>query len=1393
MARVEEITNSSLNSLSGVTTPAGSPTSGTNIIQTVNAVVGNPTQNGTQETPAIFLTNNSLNFTYNKNSTNGLTITFTKNTLVSKIKVFTPTEDIIYGSITNNIVIPQRVFDKFGTFKLFLFPYNDALDGNLIEISVNCIDEVNVQVPDIQNIEYPSVLRGADFVGYDVDFDIKWESTNTDYIKLFVGNDTTTFIQLSPSGTQKLNVKELLDTRQELIKNEDSVDIPLTLVPINSSTNEVVEGRLETIKVQFEKGRLDIPRSTAINRIAEGFINQFDESVFSESSKYLTHLLHFGNGDNKVITTWVGSESSLILKLYEPLPTSVQPNQLVWISKIQSNPVFETITIVGDLSEYCPPLRGPNFTIEPNNGIGFQIYDDIVASGSTTSNDLLNSFISANNIDTRNLDIQYVSGSEYTFENFVNFGSAEERVENFVYKLERIETYQEKYNELTSGSSWTGSIAVKNNTNSLFDKINEIKRGFDGFENFLYTQTASLTYPKVNNESVLTTTSEAESWFLYIKNVASEYDKYNPNYLVNNLPEFIKEDSSNEEFLLFLDMVGQHYDTIWSYVKGMGKLRILEEKQMKGMANNMVYHMLKSFGWNAKKSFESEYLWDYVLGKQKDGTEKYGKPLKDANDEIWRRILNNLPYLLKNKGTKRSVQAIMACYGVPQSMLTIMEFGGPQDPVRGGVSKFTFDDFTSAIKVRSGNHISVPWKEIPTLGHYPNAVELRFKPDELNNTTTIVSIGQFDLKIVPTSASKGVVSFGLNDLTTQGNYFNEPFISESVPPVSTTYFDYTTGLYVLPPEGAVSGSDFVISKEYWTNILINRELLNTGGARYDIYLQTATEDRIISEVSSSLISSETPWGTGSLTIGGNFSGSIDEFRLWRVPLEKSKYQNHTLFPDAINGNSYTASTADLMFRLDFEYPKDRVLDQLIKNVAISTLYGETNATASGFYSAPLYPYQYTSYERTVTANIPSTGYSLGNKVRFEEQELVTDLSYKQRATKKSFDQAPIDSNRLGIFFSPIKELNMDIIKSFGDFNIDNYIGNPMDEYSDEYRELKTIRNYYFERLDRNINEYIRLVKYIDKSLFDAIEDLTPARSKISKGLLIEPHYLERSKTRWDKPTSETGHHATSVDVNNNVEITLKNIWQEVNLDTSQNVVITHEFNSVEGIVENEDFSQLDASVDDINGVVTAEETINLVGNYPTYHTEIEVPNGEKLTGEVDSLVFQQVGMDPNSLSNAGFGLYAENKTGIVPKYDIFGNYTSSRQNIFLVKKQKTVNVWTQTEGYPTTTTPGQQVKYEFVPTTSYVYKVTTLPFDDTISVSGDIVEVTPLRGYFPTHYRFVNNLTEGFQQSYFKGSKQTLSTTPDGLSPVESFTTNPNILRVSAAGRGSGEPILEVE
>ena len=232
-----------------------------------------------------------------------------------------------------------------------------------------------------------------------------------------------------------------------------------------------------------------------------------------------------------------------------------------------------------------------------------------------------------------------------------------------------------------------------------------------------------------------------------------------------------------------------------------------------------------------------------------------------------------------------------------------------------------------------------------------------------------------------------------------------------------------------------------------------------------------------------------------------------------------------------------------------------------------------------------------------------------------------------------------------------------------------------------------------------------------------------------------------------------------------------------------------------------DVIQLEASNPSYNSTITANDGISLEGSAPFYDLEIQCPTGASLVGEADSFTFTEVGMDRDSLANAGYGLYAINGTGIVRSYDpLFGNYqtTGSRKSIFLVKQEYTQKINTQTEGYPTT--PYGQVKYEKIAVTKYKYKVSITPFTTSslVSVGGDIVEVTPLNGYFSTHYIYKNNLGEGMKRSFWKGSKQGLDdngvlTTPDGLPAVETFTTNPNILRVAKTGRGSGEPILEVD
>jgi hypothetical protein len=241
---------------------------------------------------------------------------------------------------------------------------------------------------------------------------------------------------------------------------------------------------------------------------------------------------------------------------------------------------------------------------------------------------------------------------------------------------------------------------------------------------------------------------------------------------------------------------------------------------------------------------------------------------------------------------------------------------------------------------------------------------------------------------------------------------------------------------------------------------------------------------------------------------------------------------------------------------------------------------------------------------------------------------------------------------------------------------------------------------------------------------------------------------------------------------------------------------------------------LDTSVSNNNGIIDLEETTfetsnpnyetsiiaanqTLEASAPMYSVAIQVPTGSSLSGEADSFTFTEIGMDKNSLANRGYGLYA--KQGVSKTYyydDVFGNHTGSRESVFIVKEQYTQKINTQIAGYPTTRSlifPGERVRYVKVPTTKYKYKVSSMAWSGSVSLGNGVVEVQALNGYLPTHYKFVSNLSEGLKRSYFMGSQQTPLTTPDGLGAVETFTTNPNILRVAKTGRGSGEPILEVD
>jgi hypothetical protein len=895
-----------------------------------------------------------------------------------------------------------------------------------------------------------------------------------------------------------------------------------------------------------------------------------------------------------------------------------------------------------------------------------------------------------------------------------------------------------------------------------------------------------MTWPHNGSTRLLSTDTEVSSWYDNIIEISEEYDVNNVNWVQNNIPQYIVNNEENANLVLFFSMIGHHFDNIYFYTKAIEKSRGLGYKSKDGISDKLLFDTLKSFNWDAKNLAADSKLWEYTFGLDSDGNIKNTNPAKQRTHEVWRRIINNLPYLLKHKGTKRGIYALMACYGIPSSNLSILEFGGPE-VTETTKSKLVMDNITTAINMVTGSNIQMQWKST-NKGRNPNTIEMFVKP-AYSREYQLISGSNWGVYLSGSLDS----SYGQVKFTYQGSNSSINTISSSLLPIFNDRF-------------------FGVSVSSGSN-----------GLKLDIR-QSDKEKTIFQESITASVSNN--WNNGStLQLGGNYIGSVDEFRIWSEVLDTDRFYEHVSFPEMINGNSVSASTADLYFRLDFEYPKNLALSSSLINVDTniyfsgsvtrndleigkvniisgSTIFSETpsallSASAYSFPSSGSYPFNFEAIDRTIVMEYPDGGASRfsTNKIRFESQELIGSLSSKSRATKKAFDQSPTDSNRVGLFFSPTKELNLDIAKSLGGLNLDNYIGDPSDRYKSNYKRLDDLRSYYFQRFDgKDIYAYINLIKLYEKSMFDDIKKMLPARVKATTGLLIEPHILERNKVSQKKPTGLYNYWESEIDTRTHTEVFFENIQKEVTLDANSNYELIGENNQYEANIVSSSLDKIEASNYQYDSLIDTNTETNLISEYYQKDVTIDAGVGDAtILSEIDVYDINTI-VGQSDYETIGFGIYAQNGHAIRTYFDKDGRRVKERIKADLVKERKVRDVVKFKVKIN-----GQGDPRGGVELTSSVYYETKLniqPYSGSKVINagtGSIVEVTPLGGYLPTHYRNTSDLTRGLQNSYYLGSKNTAATTLDGTDPVETFITNPNTLRVNKAGRDASEPILEVE
>jgi hypothetical protein len=869
-----------------------------------------------------------------------------------------------------------------------------------------------------------------------------------------------------------------------------------------------------------------------------------------DSDYFLDFYLNFGDNNllianNIILESQDITNPTILVKLYEPLPDEFNLNSKCWIVITIEESVAYQVTFDDPIFEIndTTSIQGPNFNLnikdQVNNSTAELSYIDLITTSLTSSQQQLASLLEEKEID---VNIDYT-----TFEGYTHFSSAETRLRNFYYKIQVIEQYSSSISILnnTSNSDISGSISIYQS------KIDNIITNFDGYDYFLYYESSSIAWPKTTTQkpyelaksdstavlSWIGSTNESSPYYGGLLLSASLYDNENKDNLLYSIPEYLRDDSDNYQYELFVQMVAQHYDNIWVYHKEITKKYDNDNRLEYGVSKDIVADAIRDFGVKLyQNNFSNNDLYTAFLGLTPQGglfpfpnitgslptpsgfeyidqfisASNDFTPLDDVNKSLYKRIYHNLPYLLKSKGTLPGLRALITSYGIPDTILRINEFGG-KDKVDSNDWDYWQNEFNYAFTTPANNFISSDWNVNPnwnTSDGVPDSVSFRFKTTGLPQNN------------IPYSQSLWNLDNDRAFLTlkyTGSGYTSSSYSGSSIDPYyQYAYLELYPGYTNAPTLSASIYLPFFNGG--WWSVMINR-VPNVGVSGYSDFTLYA-------------------------------GGSLQEIRYYTNHISESVFKDYIMNPHSIEGNTINSSPDELIFRASLGGELYTGSNSIHPKVTGSWVTTQSFASDSNFYydQTPVFTpnTEYFFYDQPIAGirNSISDKIRIENNVMPEGDTLSPFMSLSQMSNvSQSYTQ---NINYLEVAFSPTNEINEDIMSQIGSFNIGEYIGDPRLRSSSAvtYPDLDQLRNEYFQKYISNYNltDFIRLIKFFDNSLFKMIRDFVPARTSLASGIVIKQHLLERNK--YPQPQIELE--------NLDISGTLKPTWNNYEPGTVEN-------------------------------------------------------------------------------------------------------------------------------------------------------------------------------------------------------------------------------------------------
>ena len=420
------------------------------------------------------------------------------------------------------------------------------------------------------------------------------------------------------------------------------------LSPWTGSQKKVFDSRLYPVK--FSKTRTQIKAVFANYPELTNDQDIRNFQTYYQANKTKVKLLTVANDKASVVQHLKFNFYTNQYVLRFTQPTSYTNEDEFYLYTMKFQPItqeYDLLPIVQEEPIQYIHIKEPNFfdTNMSSNWITSQSYQTLTSFPESEYNIPL----SINNaLETIYYDVNDTNS-------FVHFGTYQSRLNSFA----------QKYIDILDISGSYVSSSKTARLEQLISGLNTFQRHCLLDLNLIATGSSS----SIKNFASI---DNFNQWYQTKSDSASVCDYNNLHALYKLLPETILYDERNTDLIQFVNILGDTLDQFWAGIRNLTAVNSLLQIELENYSFDYLVQLLRNYGIVYQNGFRMQnlnrtFFESSILNRDDIELNHYNKLLLV-------RLLSNMPFLLKSKGSRYCIQQLYNIFGLSQGLLRIHEF-----------------------------------------------------------------------------------------------------------------------------------------------------------------------------------------------------------------------------------------------------------------------------------------------------------------------------------------------------------------------------------------------------------------------------------------------------------------------------------------------------------------------------------------------------------------------------------------------------------------------------------------------------------------------------------------------------------------------------------------------